>query len=140
MLQLDRLYSEDKKEEANVLVDCIDEHLTWVANNTDRYTPVNLGLCINAQSLIDMAKMRLCKQAHHETIEVFKVIKERIEEVDEDLAKMMVSKCVYRNGLCGEPRCCGYNNTEQFQKERAKYLTNFTIKQAGCVTAIKNND
>lgn len=33
--------------------------LEWLSENADRYTKVNLGLFINAQSLIDMAQERL---------------------------------------------------------------------------------
>lgn len=94
-------------------------------DNSDRYTPVNLGLMVNAQSLIDMAKLRLCKQAHPETIKVFMELKSKVAEVDPALASMMVKKCVYRNGLCGEPRCCGFNTTGQFKKELEEYVSNF---------------
>lgn len=113
------------------------EQIKWLQENADRYTPVNLGLCINAQSLIDMAKLRLCTGcAHAETVEVFREIKARIADVDSELADMMVRKCVYRNGLCGEPRCCGFNHTGAFKAELADYLKNFIGKQKGvCVCA-----
>jgi hypothetical protein len=107
--------------------------MSWMQENTDRYTPVNLGLCINAQSLIDMAKLRLCQQAHWQTVTVFKALKAKIAEVDPDLATLMVPKCVYRNGLCGEPRCCGYNTSETFKKTLKEYLSNFTNKQKGAI-------
>ncbi len=110
----------------------IDE-LEWIQNNSDRYTPVNLGLLINAQSLIDMAKLRLCSgQAHHETVAVFQEIKNQIKSIDPDLASMMVRKCVYRGGLCGEPRCCGFNHTLKFEQEMADYILHFSDKQIGC--------
>lgn len=105
--------------------------LAWLKDNSDRQTPVNLGLCLNAQSLIDMAKLRLCGQASSETRIIFNAIKEKIREIDPSLADMMVPKCVYRNGLCGEPRCCGYNHSEKFQDELQAYLENFTKKQRG---------
>lgn len=109
----------------------IVENLSWLKDNSDRQTPVNLGLCLNAQSLIDMAKLRLCSQASSETRIIFQAIKDKIVEIDPSLAKVMVPKCVYRNGLCGEPRCCGYNSTEKFQDELQAYLENFTEKQRG---------
>lgn len=105
--------------------------LAWLKDNSDRHTPVNLSLCLNAQSLIDMAKLRLCGQASSETRIIFQAIKDKIVEIDPSLAKVMVPKCVYRNGLCGEPRCCGYNSTEKFQDELHAYLENFTEKQRG---------
>lgn len=99
--------------------------LEWLKDNTDRYTSVNLGLLLNAQSLIDMAKLRLCNQAHKETIQVFKEIKNQVGLCDPDLSAMMVRKCVYRGGICGEPRCCGFNHTEPFKNEMQEYLSNF---------------
>lgn len=114
------------------IIDSILNELDWIAENTDRQTPVDLGLCLNAQSLIDMSKLRLCTgQAHKDTVKVFTAIKNAIAEVDRDLAAMMVPKCIYRNGLCGEPRCCGYNRTQSWVKEMDEYLKHFSDKQAG---------
>lgn len=109
------------------------EQLEWMKDNTDRNTPVNLSLLVNAQSLIDMAKLRLCVQAHAETRAVFNEIKKEIAKVDPSLAAMMVRKCVYRGGLCGEMRCCGFNNTQAFQIELANYCSNYSKKQCGTV-------
>lgn len=93
--------------------------------DSGRNTPTKLSLMINAQALIDMAKLRLCFQASPETIKAFKMIKEGVAKVDPDLAPYMVAKCIYRNGLCGEPRCCGFNKTEKFMIESVKYLKLF---------------
>ena len=106
-------------------------HLEELKDRADRYTPVNLSLLINAQSLIDMAKLRLCAQAHRETREVFQSLKDEVAKVDPDLAKMMVRKCVYRGGLCGEPRSCGFNDTPGFLKELSEYSQSFSSKQLG---------
>lgn len=107
------------------LYEDIQDDLEFLKSNADRLTPVNLGLLLNAQSLIDMAKLRLCLQAHKTTIQIFKSLKDKIKEVDPDLAEMMVVKCVYRNGLCGEPMCCGYNQTKQFKNELHQYTMHF---------------
>ncbi len=110
--------------------DCAEE-IEWLAENADRNTKVNLSLLVNAQSLIDMAKLRLCSCAHAETREVFNRIKQEIAKVDPSLASVMVRKCVYRGGLCGEMRCCGFNNSPAFQIELTDYLSNFSEKQRG---------
>lgn len=102
------------------------EILNWLAENSDRYTKVNLLLIINAQSLIDMAKLRLCSMASKETREIFQTIKDKVAEADADLAPYLVRKCVYRGGICCEPRCCGYNKTELFRKELEQYKLLFT--------------
>lgn len=116
------------EEEFNAII----SELVWMQENCDRYTPVNLGLCINAQSLIDIAKLRLCTGcASKETVIVFKEIKNQISQIDSDLAAMMVRKCVYRNGLCGEMRCCGFNSTPAFEVELRDYTSRFTAKQRG---------
>lgn len=126
-------------EEREEAVNKVIQQLDWIANNSDRYTPVNLGLLLNAQSLIDMAKLRLCTAAHAETIQVFKALKAEIDKIDPELAAVMVRKCVYRGGLCGEPLCCGFNSTPGFKKEIAEYLKNFNAKQIGLIQ-ISNND
>ena len=109
------------------------EEVEWLAENSDRYTSVNLSLLVNAQSLIDMSKLRICWQAHPETRIVFNKLKEAMKEVDPDLAKMMVRKCVYRASLCGEQRCCGFNSTKAFLDEWEEYASNFTQKQKGLI-------
>lgn len=114
------------------IIRSIIKELNWLKENADRYTPVNLSLCINAQSLLDMAKLRLCTGcAAHETVTVFRAIKDEIAKIDPDLASMMVRKCVYRNGLCGEPRCCGFNHTSAFKAEFEDYVSHFSEKQRG---------
>ena len=114
------------------IADSISEELNWLKENSDRETPVNLALCINAQSLVDMAKLRLCTGcAASGTVTVFKAIKDKISQIDPDLASMMVRKCVYRNGLCGEQRCCGFNRTPAFEVELRGYVSHFTEKQKG---------
>lgn len=115
---------------AHIIQDCAGE-IDWLAENADRNTRVNLSLLVNAQSLIDMAKLRLCACAHVETRAVFNKIKQEIAKIDPSLASMMVRKCVYRGGLCGEMRCCGFNSTPAFQIEIAGYLSNFNDKQRG---------
>ena len=96
-----------------------------------RKQPTSLSILVNAQSLIDMAKLRLCKQSSPETIALFNAIKEAVKEIDSDLSEMMVAKCIYRNRLCGEPRCCEYNSTKAFQIELDHYLSFYTNKQKG---------
>ena len=90
---------------------------------------VKLGLCINAQSLIDMSKLRLCNMAHVLTIKAMREVKAEVAKVDESLAKMMVRKCVYRGGICGEPHPCKFNRTPAFRKEFAEYMSAFYNEQ-----------
>ena len=95
--------------------------LEWLDCNADRYTKVNLGLFINAQALINMAKDRLCSDASAETREIFKAIKEEITKVDPDLAQFLVPRCIYRGGICNSLSSCGFNKTELFNKQLTQY-------------------
>ncbi len=85
-----------------------------------RDTLTSLSILANAQSLIDMAKVRECLQASVKTRDVFAEIKKKISTIDPDLTKFMVKKCIYRNGLCGE-KCCGYNKTQKYRMEQIHY-------------------
>lgn len=118
-------------EERHAKFDEVRDILTDLRENSDRNTPVDLGLLINAQSLIDMSKMRVCIMAHADTRKIFADMREKVREIDPALAAMMVRKCVYRGGICGESRCCGFNNTEAFMKELQQYLDNYSEKQRG---------
>lgn len=77
------------------------------SDKVDRMTPVNHGMIINAQSLINMARKRLCFKAHKETREVMEALRAEIEKVDPDLARFMVPECAYRKD-CHEPKSCGW--------------------------------
>lgn len=131
--KLDKIISRLRESTSETTIDSVITELQWLQENADRYTPVNLGIFVNAQSLIDMAKLRLCTgQAHAETVEVFQEIKDKVNEIDPALAAMMVRKCVYRGGICGEPRCCGFNHSLKFKQEMKDYMENFSDLQTGC--------
>lgn len=72
-----------------------------------RRQPVNHMMVLNAQTLIQMARKRLCGGTHAETRQVMIMIRESIQMVDPDLAKYMVRECEYRNGRCPELKSCG---------------------------------
>lgn len=73
----------------------------------DRLTPVNHLMLINAQALVNMARKRLCFQAHTETTKLMTLIREEMKLVDPALAHVMVPECLYRNA-CHELKPCGY--------------------------------
>lgn len=74
---------------------------------TNRMTPTNISMHVNAQSLINMARKRQCTKASPETRLVMGVIKEAISVLDPDLSSAMVPECIYR-GFCPEEKSCGY--------------------------------
>ncbi|MCP3685376.1 MAG: FAD-dependent thymidylate synthase [bacterium] len=73
--------------------------------NENRYTPVNHGMLLNAQALINMSRKRLCNKTHEETRKVMLALKDKVRTVDPDLSKYMVQECVYR-GKCNEVQPC----------------------------------
>lgn len=87
----------------------------------DRYTPVDHRIFCNAESLINMAQKRLCFQASPETREIVFMIREEMMDVDLDLAMHMVPQCVFRGGICCQPRPCGnykvrrYNPVDEWE-------------------------
>ena len=75
----------------------------------------------NAQGIINVSRKRLCSCASPETREAWKAMLAEIEKVDPVLVSKCVPECVYR-GFCPEfDRCCGYCNTDKYQKQLAEY-------------------
>lgn len=66
-------------------------------------------MSINAQELVFMAHKRLCRQASKETREVMEEIVRQVIELHPEFKDVLVPLCGYRNGLCTEFNCCGYN-------------------------------
>lgn len=64
---------------------------------------------INAQELMQMSRRRLCRMASPETRHVMTMIVKKAISVTPELDGLLVPMCEYRNGLCSEPNCCGYN-------------------------------
>lgn len=85
----------------------------------------------NASWFISVAKKRLCLVADRETVKWMKALRNEVAKVDPELAKFMVVNCVYRNGLCPEPKCCGYVKSSVFRAELAEYQKLFKEKQNG---------
>lgn len=98
-----------------------DEILT-LPQRFDRRQPTDLAFLANAEALINMAHKRLCRRASVETRGVFERIKEEVKAVDPDLHRHLVPMCVFRNGLCTEPKGCGWIKTEG-----GKVLNNFKV-------------
>lgn len=77
------------------------------SDDLTRMAPVNHGMLVNAQALIQMARKRLCHKADERTREVMNEIKRAVGREDPDLVPFMVPECVYRNGFCPELKPCG---------------------------------
>lgn len=82
-------------------------------NNQDFY--------VNAQTLINISRRRLCNTASKETVEAWKlVVKVLKENVDPIIADFLVPNCIYR-GFCPEMNSCGYWKSSKFKKALNDY-------------------
>lgn len=66
---------------------------------------VTMELEANAQALINISRKRLCNQASKETREIMQEIKNKIQEQDPHIARVMQRECIYR-GFCPEMWSC----------------------------------
>ena len=95
----------------------------------DRNAPTDLAMIVNAEALINMAHKRLCAKASKETRDVMTQIALGVTIADNDLAKHLVPQCVYRGGICPEPRCCGWIFSGVGQTVLKEYIELFTKRE-----------
>ena len=74
----------------------------------------------NAQALIYISRKRLCSAAAKETRDAWQLVKEKVAEVEPEMASCMVRECVYR-GFCPEMSGCGFDKTPAYQEELKAY-------------------
>lgn len=87
----------------------IEERAKWVDDlpkRFDRYAPTDLAFIINAEALINMAHKRLCAKASKETRDLMTKIALGVAIADPALAPHLVPQCVFRGGICSEPKSC----------------------------------
>lgn len=82
--------------------------------------PNDQDFVVNAQTLINISRKRLCHCASKETREAWIAVKEAIKEFDPIMASFMVPNCIYRS-RCPEMNTCGYYKTDKFKKELDEY-------------------
>jgi hypothetical protein len=82
------------------------EDLPSHSGDGGRWQPVSHMIICNAQSLISMSRKRLCQKAHSEVRKIMSQIRAQVSMVDQELAKVMVPDCIYRNS-CNEIKPCG---------------------------------
>lgn len=80
----------------------------------------DMDFVVNAQTLINISRKRLCRCASKETREAWELVKSEIQKIDPVLASVMVPNCVY-SGFCREMKCCGYCNSKNFEQETVNY-------------------
>ena len=83
-------------------------------------TPNDQDFVVNAQTLKNVSRKRLCTCASKETREAWQMVKDEIRKFDPVMADKMVRNCVYCV-FCPELKCCGFVNTEEYKKELETY-------------------
>lgn len=81
---------------------------------------VNMRMTVNAQSMIDVSRKRLCNKAHRETRTAWKKAVDALEVLDPMLMLHCVPNCIYK-GFCPEQQSCGYIYDKQVQMYREEY-------------------
>ena len=104
------------------------EIIREMPDHFDRYAHTDFCFMISAEGLMAMAATRLCAKASKETREVVQAICELVEEQDPDLYKHLVPQCIYRGGICPEPKGCGYIASEKGQSRLKFYKALFNQK------------
>jgi len=89
-----------------------------ISDVADRNTPVNHMMILNAESLMSMARKRLCFKASKETREVMEQIVLELSKQNDMLANYLMPECWYRGGVCHEQNGCkvcnNYKNTSTY--------------------------
>lgn len=70
-------------------------------------SPVNYDGEANAQACINVARYRLCYQAHPQTRKYMEDFKIAINQFESEVSNVLVPNCIYRFG-CPEFKTCGY--------------------------------
>lgn len=82
----------------------------------------DMDVLINAQSLINVSKKRLCGKASPETRHAWIMVTNKMAEIDPAMARVMVPECVYR-GFCPYGKDgCGYVKSNNFKEVRQDYI------------------
>jgi hypothetical protein len=113
---------------ANALKECSEQAdiIERLPEKFDRLAPTDLAFICNAEMLINTSHKRLCTKASRETRGIWHKVVEEIAKVDPDLSDHCVPQCIYRNGLCGEPRCCHYYESPEGKNELENYKDLFS--------------
>ncbi|MDD4871385.1 MAG: thymidylate synthase ThyX [Kiritimatiellae bacterium] len=89
-------------------------------DNLAQESLVEHRICINAQSLINISRKRLCNNASKETKEAWEALLETIKDKEPEIFSACVPDCIYR-GWCYEFKSCGYFKTEQYKNKLDEY-------------------
>lgn len=100
-------------------------------DNLPQNNVVSYSIRLNAQSIINISRKRLCEKASVETRIAWLNSLLKLKEIDPILYSICQRECIYRGGHCREMKCCGYIKTENFREELNKYLNQIKYSTKG---------
>ena len=102
-------------------VQTLREDLTGIPNESvTRLTKNGVKFILNARSIIDISRVRLCNKASIETVLVWKDVLKELEKIEPELFSVCVPQCV-EVGMCTEYQTCGFDESKKFNKDRQEY-------------------
>ena len=113
-----------KKEYTQPYVQTLREDLTGISSDSvTRLTKNGVKFILNAKSIIDISRVRLCNKASKETILVWKAVLKELEKIEPELASVCVPQCVEK-GFCTEYKTCGFDESEKFYENVENFVEN----------------
>jgi len=91
-------------------------------DNAPQGTLINHECEANPQAIINISRKRLCNMAMPETREAWKAFLCELAKTEPEIESVCVPECIYRNGFCPEYKTCGWNHTEEFERQLKEYL------------------
>ena len=82
--------------------------------------PVLLRAQMNAQSIINVSRVRLCHLTALETRLAWEEMLVELKRIDPVLFEVCVPNCIYR-GFCPEAQSCGFNKTSKYENDFSAY-------------------
>lgn len=88
--------------------------------------PVNMQLSLNAQEIINISRLRLCRKADKVTRSIWYKVVNELSKIEPELAEACQPQCVFK-GYCSEWKCCGLIRSELYIERRKKLLSYFNV-------------
>lgn len=87
--------------------------------------PVICRIILNAQSIINVSRVRLCKLASPETRIAWEVFIDKLKEIEPLLAAVCQPNCIYRRQCPEGKNTCGYSITTACERKTEAYNSLF---------------
>lgn len=82
-------------------------------------------IMLNAQSIINVSRVRLCRLASPETRQAWKAFINKLQEIEPMLASVCQPNCIYRARCPEGKNTCGYCFTTDFERNATAYESLF---------------